>query len=287
MPTMRPISVRTDGLISGLPDGELVRRILAGEVELFEIVMRRHNQQLYRAARAILRDETEIEDVLQQAYLNAFAHLRQFESRSQLSTWLTRIVINEASARRRRAFGMPSAQPSARQDFAREGVDMPNALETVAASLPSPEHQAYASELQRVLEGAIDTLPDAYRVVFMLRDVEGMNTSETGAARGPLRRRRGADVPVPRAALRSGRRRGHAPHCRRPRLRPVATPERQPCHRGRLVANGRVDCPRLPAHSRGIELASSFGEATVTVAHGHLSSIDRRSTPKCDSFMPR
>jgi RNA polymerase sigma-70 factor (ECF subfamily) len=185
MPTMstpRPISVRTDGLISGLPDGELVRRILAGEVELFEIVMRRHNQQLYRAARAILRDETEIEDVLQQAYLNAFAHLRQFESRSQLSTWLTRIVINEASARRRRAFGMPSAPAAARQDFAGEGVDMPNALETVAASLPSPEHQAYASELQRVLEGAIDTLPDAYRVVFMLRDVEGMNTSETGAA---------------------------------------------------------------------------------------------------------
>lgn len=181
MPMMPTIPVRTDELISGLADGELVRRILAGEVELFEIVMRRHNQQLYRAARAILRDETEVEDVLQQAYLNAFAHLRQFESRSQLSTWLTRIVINEASARRRRALGMPSVAP-ARQDFAREGADMPNPLETVATSLPSPEHQAYASELQRVLEGAIDALPDAYRVVFMLRDVEGMNTSETGAA---------------------------------------------------------------------------------------------------------
>lgn len=181
MPTM-PISARTDELVSGLQDEDLVRRILGGEVELFEIVMRRHNQRLYRAARAILRHEAEVEDVLQQAYLNAFAHLRQFESRSQLSTWLTRIVINEASAWRRRALGTPSAPPAPRQDSAWEGVDMPNALETVATSLPSPEHHAYASELQRVLEGAIDTLPDAYRVVFMLRDVEGMNTSETGAA---------------------------------------------------------------------------------------------------------
>ena len=162
-----------DSASAGLSDTELVARILAGQCELFEIVMRRHNQQLYRAARAIVRDEAEVEDVLQQAYLNVFAHLEQFEARSQLSTWLTRIVINEACARRRRSQRIP-ASPEARS------VAPSSTLDEVASGLPSPEHQAYAGELQRVLEEAVDALPEPYRVVFMLRDVEGMSTSETG-----------------------------------------------------------------------------------------------------------
>src|SRR5262245_26970526 len=86
-----------------LSDLDIVTRVRGGERGLFEILMRRHNQRLYRAARAIVHDEAAVEDVLQQAYLNAFAHLDQFEARSQLSTWLTRIVINEACARRRQA----------------------------------------------------------------------------------------------------------------------------------------------------------------------------------------
>ena len=163
-----------DGASAGLSDTELVARILAGHCELFEIVMRRHNQQLYRAARAILRDEAEVEDVLQQAYLNVFAHLEQFEARSQLSTWLTRIVINEACARRRRSQRNAPSTPAA------ESLVPSSALDGVASGLPSPEHQAYAGELQRVLEEAVDALPEPYRVVFMLRDVEGMSTSETG-----------------------------------------------------------------------------------------------------------
>jgi RNA polymerase sigma-70 factor (ECF subfamily) len=159
---------------AGLSDTELVARILAGQCELFEIVMRRHNQQLYRAARAILRDEAEVEDVLQQAYLNVFAHLEQFEARSQLSTWLTRIVINEACARRRRSQRNAPSTPAA-------GSLVPSStLDGVPSGLPSPEHQAYAGELPRVLEEAVDALPEPYRVVFMLRDVEGMSTSETG-----------------------------------------------------------------------------------------------------------
>src|SRR3954467_4196236 len=99
-----------------LSDDDLVERILGGQVELFEIVMRRHNQQLYRAARAIVRDEAEVEDVLQQAYLSAFAHLRQFQARSQLSTWLTRIVINEGQARRRRALRTQPLNVEVRED---------------------------------------------------------------------------------------------------------------------------------------------------------------------------
>jgi RNA polymerase sigma-70 factor (ECF subfamily) len=160
---------------ASLSDDDLIKQIVGGRRELFEIVMRRHNQQLYRVARAIVRDESEVEDILQQAYLNAYANLKQFEARAQLSTWLTRIVINEASARRRRLFrtALP-ARSSAPDDAPLE--------EFLLSDLPSPEHQAYAGELHRVLEAAVDELPQAYRLVFMLRDVEGMSTSETGIA---------------------------------------------------------------------------------------------------------
>jgi len=167
-----------EGAIGALSDGELVARILDGEPALFEIVMRRHNQRLYRAARAILQDEAEVEDVLQQAYLNAFAHLDQFESRAQLSTWLTRIVINEATARRRRAVRRPEAT------LLNDDVDERNPVDVLPTAEPDPEHRAYAGELRRVLEEAVDTLPEPYRVVFMLRDIEGLSTSETGQGLG-------------------------------------------------------------------------------------------------------
>jgi RNA polymerase sigma-70 factor (ECF subfamily) len=83
-----------------LSDEQVVSRVLAGQTALFEVLMRRHNERLYRAARAILRDESEAEDVMQQAYVNAYTHLRQFDGRSKVSTWLTRIAVHEALARR-------------------------------------------------------------------------------------------------------------------------------------------------------------------------------------------
>ena len=86
-----------------LPDADIVRRVRAGDSALFEVLMRRHNQRVYRVARAVLKDETDVEDVMQQAYINAFTHLGQFEERSQFSTWLTRIVLHEAFSRRRSA----------------------------------------------------------------------------------------------------------------------------------------------------------------------------------------
>jgi RNA polymerase sigma-70 factor, ECF subfamily len=158
-----------------LTDDELVRRIRGGEYALFEIVMRRHNQQLYRAARAIMRGDAEVEDILQAAYLNAFSHLDQFESRARLSTWLTRIVIHEAYARRRQQ----QRQETLASRVADEGSVMPREVRG-----PGPEHQAYASELNRVIEDAVDELPDTYRLVFMLRDVEGMSTAEAGEVLG-------------------------------------------------------------------------------------------------------
>src|SRR5262245_28054914 len=159
-----------------LTDPEIVRRVRAGDRALFEILMRRHNQRIYRAARAIVKDEAEVEDVMQQAYINAFTHLHQFEERSQFSTWLTRIAVNEAIARRHK---MQTAATIAGHD---DGGG--NVVETVTAPQPTPEQLAYARELQRVIEAAVDALPEGYRAVFMLRDIEGLSTTETGEGLG-------------------------------------------------------------------------------------------------------
>jgi RNA polymerase sigma-70 factor (ECF subfamily) len=139
--------------------------------------MRRHNQRVYRAARAVIKDETEVEDVMQQAYINAFTHLDQFEERSEFSTWLTRIALNEAFARRQK---MRRAESITRNVDDEGGALM----ETVTSSQPDPEQRAYAQELRDVLEAAVDELPESYRTVFMLRDIEGLSTSETGVGLG-------------------------------------------------------------------------------------------------------
>jgi RNA polymerase sigma-70 factor (ECF subfamily) len=162
---------------STLPDSEIVRRVRAGERALFEVLMRRHNQRIYRAARAVVKDETEVEDVMQQAYINAFTHLDQFEERSEFSTWLTRIALNEAFARRQK---MRRAE-SVSRNVDDEGRAL---METITSSQPDPERQAYAQELRDVLEAAVDELPERYRTVFMLRDIEGLSTSETGVGLG-------------------------------------------------------------------------------------------------------
>ena len=149
-----------------MTDAEIVDRVRAGETSLFEILMRRHNQRVYRVARAVIKDEADAEDVMQQAYINPFTHLNQFQDRAQFSTWLTRITVHEALARRRK----------------RKPEEMPeDVMETLASTQPDPERQAYAAELRGVLETAVDSLPDTYRVVFMLRDIEGLSTSETAA----------------------------------------------------------------------------------------------------------
>jgi RNA polymerase sigma-70 factor (ECF subfamily) len=157
---------------STLSDAELVDLVRRGDTSLFEILMRRHNQRVYRVARAVVKNEAEAEDVMQQAYLNAFVHLKQFEDRSQFSTWLTRITLYEALARRRKArpeepLAMPGREPP-------EDV-----MESLTSPQPDPERGAYGGELGRMIEAAIDALPETYRTVFMLREVEGLSTSET------------------------------------------------------------------------------------------------------------
>ncbi len=150
-----------------LNDKEIVHRVKNGDTALFEVLMRRYNQRIYRVARAVTSDETEAEDVMQQAYVNAYTHLSQFEERAQFSTWLTRIAVHEALARRRRK---RATEPL--------GTDE-DYMQAIAATGPDPEQQAYAGELRQLLETTVDQLPESYRMVFMLRAVEGMSTAET------------------------------------------------------------------------------------------------------------
>ena len=155
---------------SALSDQQVVTHVLEGQTALFEVLMRRHNERLYRAARAILRDDTEVEDVMQQAYVNAYAHLRQFDRRAALATWLTRIVVNEAISRARRR---GRYQPLGDEDVVPFNTVFP------MRTTPDPEKQAFTRELRAVLEAAVDALPDGYREVFMLRAIEGLSTAET------------------------------------------------------------------------------------------------------------
>ena len=173
-------SVRAAGETSALTDAEIVRRVCAGERALFEILMRRHNQRIYRAARAVVKDEAEVEDVMQQAYINALTHLDQFEERSQFSTWLTRIALNEAFGRRRKMQRTESMTAT----HSAQDEDHGELMDTIASPQADPERQAYAQELSRVLEAAVDALPETYRTVFVLRDIEGLSTSETGEGLG-------------------------------------------------------------------------------------------------------
>jgi RNA polymerase sigma-70 factor (ECF subfamily) len=150
--------------VGPLDDAELVRRIRAGETALFELVMRRYNQRLFRVLRALLRDENEAEDVLQDAYVRAYSHLDQLEQPERLASWLTHIAVHEAKARLRKR---------GRVVDVKEGP-----LRAVPSPSRDPEQEALGRQLQRVLIEAIDELPIGYRTVFVLRDVEGMSTSD-------------------------------------------------------------------------------------------------------------
>src|SRR6202162_3848451 len=153
-----------------LSDEEVVARVLAGETAMFEIVMRRHNQRLYRVARAILRNDGEAEDVMQDAYVRAYEHLDQFAGRAKFSTWLTRIAVHEALARQHRGNRYQEWEPMSE----REGDPM----DRFASLAPDPEQQASNSEIRTLLEAAVQKLPDTYRTIFMLRDVEDMSTTD-------------------------------------------------------------------------------------------------------------
>jgi RNA polymerase sigma-70 factor, ECF subfamily len=162
-------------LQQSLTDSEVARRVLGGETELFEILMRRYNQRLYRVARAILKDEDEAEQVMQETHFLAYTHLSQFAEKAMFSTWLTRIAINEALSRLRQR---------------RRMVDLDSLPETIkgesmlTSTEKSPEQKALNSELKSLLESEIERLPASYRSVLILRDVEDLDTRETSECLG-------------------------------------------------------------------------------------------------------
>jgi len=172
------------GAADALDDVELARRVGCRDERAFELLMRRHNRMLYRIARAILRDDSEAEDAVQDAYLAAFRNIARFRGGSRLSTWLARIVINESYGllrKRKRAgvvlpFSSQSDPWSAGERDAEEGA-MTEATE-------QPDAAASRGEVRRLLERNIDALPDQFRTAFILREVEEMSVDEAAACLG-------------------------------------------------------------------------------------------------------
>jgi RNA polymerase sigma-70 factor (ECF subfamily) len=152
---------------ASLPDEDVVRRVLGGDTALFEILMRRYNQRLFRVARGIMHTDADAEDVVQQAYVSAYANLAQFGGAAAFSTWLTRIVINEALGRMRK-----------RNRLSEVDIEEP-AVTRLKAPIATPEDQVSRRETGAILEAAVALLPDNYRVVFMMREVEQLSVAET------------------------------------------------------------------------------------------------------------
>jgi RNA polymerase sigma-70 factor (ECF subfamily) len=158
-------------------DAELVAWVRAGDGRAFETIIRRYNRRLWRIARGIVKDEAEAEDVVQEAYVRAFARLDQFEGPGGFASWIGTIAANEALERlRRRGRG-----PAPWRDGPDPCADDEQLVAMMTSNLPDPERLAASSEIRRLLEDAIDSLPDGFRAVVMLREVEQLSTAETAA----------------------------------------------------------------------------------------------------------
>ena len=158
-------------------EAELVERARQGDAAAIELLVRRNNRVLFRTARAILRDDAEAEDVVQETYLKAFRALATFRGESSFSTWLTRIAANQALMRLRSEKRAGKVIPIDHQNGA-------SLMETVEDEAAGPERAAMGAEMRGLLERRIDELPDLYRAVFVMRAVEEMSVEETGAALG-------------------------------------------------------------------------------------------------------
>ncbi|MEW6270351.1 MAG: RNA polymerase sigma factor [Thermodesulfobacteriota bacterium] len=165
MSETRPAGTASESVTATTPsDEDVVERVRAGDVELFEVLMRRYNQRVYRAARAVLRDDHEAEEAMQEAWVRAYTKLASFAGRARFSTWLTRIVLNHAIERDR---------------LRRRTIDPAAARGATTEAARSAEQQALDEELRRALERAVGELPEVFRTTLVLRAVEGLSTAET------------------------------------------------------------------------------------------------------------
>jgi RNA polymerase sigma-70 factor (ECF subfamily) len=153
-------------------DEEIIERIRGGDIDSFELVMRRYNQRIYRTVRAILREEDETTDVMQEAYVNAFSHLADFSGRARFSTWLTRIAVHEALGRLRKRKRLEPLEETDSEDV------------LMASTVSGPENRASDGELRVLLEQAVDGLPEAFRTTFVLRSIEQLSVAETAEVLG-------------------------------------------------------------------------------------------------------
>ncbi|MGH6738219.1 MAG: RNA polymerase sigma factor [Bradyrhizobium sp.] len=155
-------------------DTELVRRALIRDEAAVRAIIKAHNRRLYRLARGILRNDGEAEDVVQETYFRAFTHLADFRGDSSLSTWLSRIAMNEALGRLRRQ------RPGVELSSLPQGVLEAQIIQfPLLSATDDPEKSMAQREIQHVVEVAIDELPEPFRMVFITRVVEGMNVEET------------------------------------------------------------------------------------------------------------
>ncbi len=162
-----------------LTDEEIAAKVVMGEKELYEIIMRRHNQRLFRISRAYVQDPDEAEDVVQQTYINAYENLARFEGRSRFSTWITRILINEAMLRNRRKRRVIPLEVHAAVNGEAFEYDR-----TESANGENPADKIMNDELRTILERTIDDLPTKYRSVFVMREIEEMSIAETSESLG-------------------------------------------------------------------------------------------------------
>jgi RNA polymerase sigma-70 factor, ECF subfamily len=163
VPAVRAVEAISDAAIA---DADVVARVLAGDTALFELLMRRYNRLLFRLARGIVREDDEARDVVQAAYVRAYYHLDQFRGPAGFKAWLARIAVNEALGRVRRA-------PESVDAEEKHVLGLPD-LATI-----EPENAASSQDLLRILQAAIDRLPEEFRQVFMLRGVEQLSIAET------------------------------------------------------------------------------------------------------------
>lgn len=173
-PATRPEAWRA---LSDLPDDSLVQRVRDHDLAAFEALMRRHNRRLFRVTRGVLRDSDDAQDAVQEAYLRAFTRLETYEPTGKFPAWLTRIALNEALMMRRRApAGMVSLDEAGNEALAVE--------EATTSDAPSADQFVEAAHARALLEHAIDALPENFRMVFVLRAVEGLDVRETAESLG-------------------------------------------------------------------------------------------------------
>ncbi|MFO1208311.1 MAG: RNA polymerase sigma factor [Amaricoccus sp.] len=161
---------------AALDDAALVELARGHDEDAVRVLVARHNRRLFRTARSVLRNDAEAEDVVQEAYVRAFTHLDGFRAEASFATWLTRIALNEALGRLRRR--RPTAEIAVLDTVEGGPIVLPT------AQLPAPESEAGRAQIRRVLEKAVDGLSEPFRLVFVLREIEGMTTEETGALLG-------------------------------------------------------------------------------------------------------